>query len=339
MKVLFFQQKREIYYSVHILFDIVRQHLPKSVEQKVLYYSHLGLSRIKKIQHILAVSSEEKGDINHIVEEINYAVFFMKKEKTILTIHDVMRLYNSRGLKKLAFRWLWLRLPIARAGTITAVSNTTRNEILKYVKCSPEKIRVIYNCISPDFVAVPKIFNKQKPILLQVGVKSGKNLVRLIEAIEGITCKLNIIGRPSAEALRLLDRYSIDFTWKDELTRAELLQWYAECDAVVFASLYEGFGVPIVEANAVGRAVVTSNCSAMAEIAGNAACLVDPLDVSSIRAGILKVIDDDDYREKLIAAGRINIARFEASTIADQYMQLYTEVYNRNNRFKKNTAA
>ena len=215
MKILFFQQKRELYYSVHILFDIIRKHLPKDVEQKVVFFSHLGLSSLKKIQHLAQASTREEGDINHIVEEINYAAFFMKKEKTILTIHDIMRLYKTSGLKRQAFIWFWLRLPIARSGTITAVSHTTRNEILKYVKCSPEKIRVIYNCISPEFVPVPKSFNKQKPVLLQVGIKPGKNLPRLIEAIKGIECKLNIIGKPSADAMKLLEQNQIDFSWKD----------------------------------------------------------------------------------------------------------------------------
>ncbi|MEO6721633.1 MAG: glycosyltransferase family 1 protein [Ferruginibacter sp.] len=276
------------------------------------------------------VSKSEKGDINHIVEEINYAALFMKKSKTILTIHDVMRLYNSKGVKKLIFKWLWLKLPVARAGTITAVSNTTRNEILKYVKCSPAKIRVIYNCISPDFVPVPKPFNKQKPVLLQVGIKPGKNLLRMISAIEGIPCKLNIVGMPTSEAFSLLEKCNIDFSWKDELTQTEIRQQYADCDVVVFASLYEGFGVPIVEANAVERVVVTSNCSAMAEVAADAACLVDPLDIASIRAGILKVINDDEYREGLINAGRKNIKRFNAKHIADQYLDLYTELYTKN---------
>lgn len=338
MKILYFQQKRELFYSVHILFDIIRKNLPAGVEQKVLFYSHHGLSRLKKIQHILSVSTKEKGDINHIVEEINYAALFMEKKKTILTIHDVMRLYNSHGLKKSLFIWLWLKLPMSRAGTITAVSQTTRNEILKYIHCAPSKIRVIYNCISPGFLPAPSVFKKDKPVLLQMGTKPSKNLNRVIHAIEGINCKLDIVGKPSPEAFHLLQKHKIDFSWKDNLPNSEVIQKYIGCDMVVFASLYEGFGVPIIEANATERAVVTSNCSAMAEVAGNAACLVDPLNISSIRAGIIKVIEDDSYREQLIAAGRLNIERFDAKLIADQYYQLYKEIYTRNNQHRTNAA-
>ncbi|CAN5430758.1 glycosyltransferase family 1 protein [soil metagenome] len=330
MKILFFQQKRELYYSVHIVFDIVREKLSNTIEQKVLSYNLHGLSPVQKIKQLFSVSRQEKGDIYHVVEEINYAVLFMKKRKTILTIHDVMRLYTSKGLKHFIFKWFWLRLPIYRSTLITAVSETSRNELLKYANCSPSKVRVIYNCIAPGFLPSPKPFNKKKPVLLQIGIKPSKNLNRVIMALEGIECSFKIVGKPSDEALELLHLNKIDFSWRAELTQQEIIQAYIDCDMVIFASLYEGFGVPIIEANNVERAVVTSNCSAMAEVAGSAACLVDPLSVESIRTGIKKVIDDDNYREKLIEEGRKNRTRFDAQEIADQYLSLYKEVFLRN---------
>jgi glycosyltransferase involved in cell wall biosynthesis len=95
---------------------------------------------------------------------------------------------------------------------------------------------------------------------------------------------------------------------------------------VVFASTYEGFGLPIVEANATGRPVITSNICSMPEIAGSAACFVDPSDCSSIRQGILRVMNDDGYRADLIGRGLENVKRFRADTIAAQYAALYQEV-------------
>ena len=117
---------------------------------------------------------------------------------------------------------------------------------------------------------------------------------------------------------------------KSNLTKEEVVQKYIDADILVFGSLFEGFGMPIIEANAVGRAVVTGNCSAMPEVAGNAACLVNPLEVESIRSGIMRVIRDDAYRLHLIENGRINKERFEAVKIADEYFQLYKEVYSKN---------
>jgi glycosyltransferase involved in cell wall biosynthesis len=95
---------------------------------------------------------------------------------------------------------------------------------------------------------------------------------------------------------------------------------------VVFVSTYEGFGLPIVEANATGRPVITSNICSMPEIAGSAACLVDPSDCSSIRQGILRVMNDDGYRAGLVAMGFDNVKRFRASLIAAQYAELYHDI-------------
>jgi glycosyltransferase involved in cell wall biosynthesis len=110
------------------------------------------------------------------------------------------------------------------------------------------------------------------------------------------------------------------------LSEQEVIQKYIACDILVFVSFFEGFGLPIIEANAVERVVVTSNISSMPEIAGDAACLVDPYDIPSIRNGIIKVIENDSFREKLIENGRKNKARFTAEHIASQYYHLYKQL-------------
>lgn len=329
MKILFYQSKGGTF-SINLLFDIIRQNLPKSLDTAIIRFSHSGSSFLKRVFDVLSVAFiQTKGHINHVTGDFNYATFFMRKSKTILTIHDLYRIYVYKGspAKIFIIKWIWLRIPIAKSKVVTAVSRATREEILKYVPCSPGKIRVIYNCISPHFVPVSKVFNKEKPVLLQMGTRTNKNLPRVIEAIAGIPCKLEIVGAVNAEMIRLLNHYKIDFSWKSNLTNQEVIQKYIEADILVFVSLFEGFGMPIIEANAVGRAVVTGNCSAMPEVAGNAACLVDPLQVDSIRSGILKVIADDDYRRQLIDNGKINKERFEAVKIADEYFNLYKEVY------------
>ena len=303
------------------------------VETGLVKFSYKGSSVLKRVYDVFAVGFiQKKGDINHVVGDFNYAAFFMRKRKTILTIHDLYRLYINAGspVKKWVIKWFWLRIPISNAVIVTAVSETTRQEVLKYANCHPAKVRVIYNCISPEFMPVPKAFNKEKPVLLQMGTRANKNLPRLIKAIEGLSCKLDIVGSVNAETIQLLNHHKIDFTWKSNLTNQEVLQKYIDADILVFASVFEGFGLPIIEANAVERVVVTGNCSAMAEVAGNAACLVDPLDINSIRSGILKVIEDDLYRSQLIRNGRINKQKFSAEKIAGEYFNLYNELYTKN---------
>ena len=97
-------------------------------------------------------------------------------------------------------------------------------------------------------------------------------------------------------------------------------------DIIIFPSLYEGFGLPILEGQKAGRAVLTSFLSPMKEVAGAGACLVDPYDSESIRAGIKKIIDDAGYRADIINRGFENIHQYEVQQIADQYLGLYSAI-------------
>jgi glycosyltransferase involved in cell wall biosynthesis len=103
---------------------------------------------------------------------------------------------------------------------------------------------------------------------------------------------------------------------------------YHEADILLFCSTIEGFGMPILEAQTVGRVVVTSNISSMPEVAGNGACLVDPLSISDIRNAIEWVCTSDDYRESLIQHGFENVKRFNPRTVARQYEAVYERVLN-----------
>ena len=120
-----------------------------------------------------------------------------------------------------------------------------------------------------------------------------------------------------------LERAGVNFSSSKNLSNEEIMDKYRSADILSLVSTYEGFGMPIVEANAVGRVAVTSNILSMPEVAGNAAHLVDPFDVAAIRQGILKVIEDDAYREKLISNGFVNRKRFDVKQIATQYTEIY----------------
>lgn len=105
-----------------------------------------------------------------------------------------------------------------------------------------------------------------------------------------------------------------------------MMDMYIEADVMLFPSTYEGFGLPIIEAQATGRVVITSQLEPMLSVAGNAACFVDPYSVDSIRSGIQKIIESESYRNELIQKGFRNIERFQLEKVKKQYSDLYKQL-------------
>lgn len=278
-----------------------------------------------RIQIALAFRRSRR-QINHITGDIHFAILALPKRGSILTVHDCGFMRHPNPVARW-FLWLfWLKLPIARVQVVTAISEATKAELIRYTGCDPAKIRVIPTIIKTHFSAQPKPFPAAKPRILHIGTAPNKNLLRHIEAIAGMDCRLHIIGKLSDEVQQKLQAHHIDYLNEYDLTDAQVQAAYHNCDLLLFASTLEGFGMPILEAQTVGRPVVTSNLSSMPEVAGTAACLVDPLSVASIREGVQRVIQDARYREGLIAAGFENVKRFQAETVARAYGEVYGEM-------------
>ncbi|HMT09620.1 MAG TPA: glycosyltransferase family 1 protein, partial [Pyrinomonadaceae bacterium] len=221
---------------------------------------------------------------------------------------------------------LYLDWPLRRAKYVTAISEATKTEIAKYLPDVASRITVIENPVDPRFEYAPAKFNAEKPEILQLGTVINKNVPRLIRALSGMSCLLTIVGNIDENIAYELEKAKIEHCLIGRLSDDELVDAYKRADIVSFCSTYEGFGLPIIEAQAVGRVVVTSNISPMKEVAGDGAELVDPFDETSIRAGFDRVINDAKHRAHLIEGSRANVARYSAKRAADAYSDIYRQV-------------
>ena len=326
-KVVFFHRKPRTVgnYSVEFIFEDIRARLKDRIDASVVESVYESNGFFKRLYNCID-AFRKQGEVNHITGDINYIGLLLRRRKTIQTILDCVLLNSAGGLRYFILKLFWLSIPEKKATYLTAISESTKKEILRHHPCNPDKIVVIPVAISCRFTRKEKQFNKECPRILQVGTAPNKNIPRLIEALSGIPCLLNIVGKKNNEYEALLKQNNIQYVYEWGLTDAEIISRYEEADIVSLVSTYEGFGMPILEAQAVGRAVITSNVFSMPEVAGDAAVVVDPENTAEIKAGLEKIIGDDAFREEMKIRGFENIKRFDADKIALQYFELYKKI-------------
>ncbi len=325
--VLFYQRRARPTgnYSLESIFADVRERLKDDIDAETCIAPACSNGLIRRLWIALHAWWHQRGVV-HVTGDIHFAALLLKRRTTVLTIHDCADLVARDDWRSSLLKLFWFKLPVRSVARVTAVSESSKRDIIALTDCDANKIDVVPVAISERFVRAEKHFHQDCPTILQVGCASNKNIQRLAAALDGISCKLCVIGQLSDSQLNAIVEIGIEFETHQQLSDEEVVRLYMDCDIVAAVSTFEGFGMPIIEAQRVGRVVVTSDCSSMPEVAGEAACLVNPLDVQSIRDGIRRVIDDASYRDALITAGFENAKRFDPDRIANQYLQLYRDV-------------
>jgi len=275
-----------------------------------------------------------------------------KKMKTILTVHDCRYLafpdlYNSKDAENYRNQ---MEISLKRVDMVAAVSEFTRQEIIKYFSFPEDRIRTIHNgfclnhigkrCNKEKFGRYLKDNNIPQLYLLYTGVLDPrKNLSRLIEALA--VCRKESEGFPE---LVLIGITYDQWIRSDQAGKAKELEIFdnihvcgvVEKDilygltknaiALCYPSLYEGFGFPPLEAMSLGVPVLAGKSSSIPEITEDAACLVNPESVNDIAHGLNQLVNDSEYRQSLVELGYRQIKKFSWKKAAGEYLRLYEEV-------------
>ncbi|HEY6358896.1 MAG TPA: glycosyltransferase family 1 protein, partial [Vicinamibacterales bacterium] len=280
----------------------------------------------------------------------HYVVSPLTHCPTVVTIHDCIHLRFPQYLPNRAasvYAWWMMRSAAMRARRVLTVSQASKDDILSYLHVPASKVEVIYNALDErlatpptpeDIGRVRDRFLLNAPFVLYAGnIKPHKNLDRLIEAFARARArvpgdlKLLIIGDEMSKypnLRRLVHRFQLHqhVRFLGFVPDATLAALYRLAAVFVFPSLYEGFGLPPLEAMAGGAPVVTSNVSSLPEVVGDAALLIDPLDPGSIADAMTRVLTDPALRADLIRRGYERIETFSWARSVARVREVYLEI-------------
>jgi glycosyltransferase involved in cell wall biosynthesis len=325
MVTFIFRKRLATVFSIENLFDALYANLENagvSVRRLELPYVSTGI--VSVLRNAWFVYRQGGREILHITGDVHYAAMFCTHAKAIVTIHDCVVLQRGRGLKRLVLWLLWFGLPLRRAAAITVISEQTKSEVLRTVSVPKTKITCIPNFVNPVFQFSERSFVGARPRIFHIGTTPNKNLARVVAALQGIPCVLVILGELPADMEAALTKADILYENHVGVDQETLSSLYRDADIISFPSTYEGFGMPIVEGQAVGRPVLTSDIEPMRSVSGpGGALLVNPHSTRAIRDGFTRLINDAYLRARLVTAGRSNSDRFTLESVAAAYLGLY----------------
>lgn len=338
---------------------------PLQTEHKVrgsgFYLEHLKNALVKyfpKNDYLFFQRGEKVPSDVDLVHFPYFEPFFLalplyKKFRTVVTVHDLTPLVFPqafpRGIKG-ELKWQMQRFALKKADAVITDSENSKKDIHRLVGINVNKIHVIPLAAGEQFrqlgkgnwqTEIKKRYGLPDDFILYVGdVTWNKNLPRLMDAAKQLEIPLVMIGKSLAEAdYDQTNPWNADLNRVNELARSnekiirlgfvsmdELVQIYNLATVFVIPSLYEGFGLPVLEAMACGCPVITSREGSLSEVAGDAALYVDAYDVDDIAKGIEKVFGDQKLQEELSQKGLSRAQKFSWKKTAEETLKVYEKI-------------
>ncbi|HOE64158.1 MAG TPA: glycosyltransferase family 1 protein [Candidatus Sumerlaeota bacterium] len=266
---------------------------------------------------------------------------------SLVTIHDLKRFVMPKEFPFLERHYYqrFLKKTANAANLIFTGSESSGRDIMTYLGIPPDRIIVAYNGLDPiiyEEEGVPldtlkRLHGIRGKYILFVGqMIKNKNVPRMIRAFnrckEAAEYEFVLLGQAGAgmhEIEQTIKRESYNSNLRERIHHIKwaatehLISLYKYASALFYASLYEGFGFPLVEAMALGVPIITSDCSSMPEVAGDAALLVDPMDEEAMSEALSKIITDEDLQKSLVSKGRERVKQFSWEKTAKKYLAVF----------------
>ena len=341
---------KDMFFSVMLHPDLNMKHpLVKFVTRRknaeVMWFDIPAIGLKRDIKFFLK-RRKLKCDLFHCLYS-NHPLFF--KGVQMVTIHDLKYVLHpefmgSKGKLKSIYLKNLMRHAAKHCEKLIAVSESTRNDLLKvFPRMSglPERTQVVYEAATVSMKTNQEIIRKfelSRPYFLYLGeLRPHKNVGRVIQAFMQFKAQVSpdadirliVAGKPHKSFVMPADARRDDIIFTGYVKDDDAYTLYSNALAYCLPSLYEGFGLPILEAMKCGCPVITSDFSSTAEVAGDAGVLVDPLSVDAISGAMTKVYTDEAFRKELIEKGYAREKEFSWAEAAEQTLAIYREVLGR----------
>lgn len=261
---------------------------------------------------------------------------------SVVTIHDLIFMRFPQFYKPIDRKIYYrkVRYACAAATKIWAISNQTKEDIIRYFGTNPEKIEIVYQSISPLFYEPQKSnvilekYQLPKEFILSVGtIEQRKNQLSLLKALQNANIEKMVVfvGKPTMYSTQLLKYISENKMEKQvkfltHIPEKDLAQIYKKASLSVYISLFEGFGLPVIESMACGCPVIASNVSCLPETAGGAAFLCNPSKTDEIANAVKQLLENETLKKELISKGIERAKQFHPAFVSEKMISLYAQI-------------